>query len=330
MVREGVVLLGRKGGRTGRNLLGVNLFLEPNGRRGFLLRFVSPNNWLGLPEIFLSPEERSFSVTLEIKLSSSNSLASSNSFSGSSSLFSTNSPSSVRLGIFVSDSIGCSVVDLLLENISFLIECFRILGLTLGDERMEETVVDRAKPGLLGIRPGRPGRLPNSDLRVEDGAVVSVTNSDVVSTGGLPVLSSIVVVWPGVGDMPASAPPDWPVVSAAAVLVTEPGVVRRGGIRGLIVDGPRLILRLSVSSICCPGVVAAVVAGVLTMRGLNENGVLWGGRMLLPWSSLPLGKNRFFLRVGRGGDTPRCVGSDTTFGRKVIPPLLLGVNASSL
>ena len=146
-----VVLLGRKGGRMGRNLfLNLNLFRWfPNGRlKGFSsLSLSSLTTWLAFvpnPDSFRSPDVRSASVTSAISLSST-------------------SPSSSRIGTTVSNSIGRVVVDLLLAKILFLIEFLKIPVLTFGVERMEETVVERAKPGLLGRS---PGLLPNSGLLV--------------------------------------------------------------------------------------------------------------------------------------------------------------------
>ena len=198
--------------------------------------------------------------------------------------------------------------------------------------------MDRAKASLLG---NSPGRLPKSGLRVGAEEVVSAANSGVVSVP-LAVLNLIIVVGPGVGDMPASGLPDWRVVSAAPESDTEPGVVRTGGSRGLIVESPRFISDFPSLSVSC-GVVAAVVAAVVpevvaavVCRGLKENGR--SGALLLAPSSPPFlpeevdapRPKKIFLSVGLGGETLRCVGSDTTtLGRGVNPAVLLGVNASS-
>ena len=112
-------------------------------------------------------------------------------------------------GNTVSVSSGLVVVDLRRAKILFLIEFLTgNLVLTLGEEEStEETVVDLAKPGLLG---SSPGRRPNNGLRVEGetGAGVSVANSDRVSAPPLfTVLNSIIVVCPGslLADMPVAS-----------------------------------------------------------------------------------------------------------------------------
>ena len=318
-----MVLRGRNGGRIGRNLfLNLNLFLrEPKGRLVGFSPLGSRSTWFAF---VLKPESlRSSPDALSVSLTSSISLSSS-----------FNSPLSLICGETVSVSTGLVVVDRRLAKILFLIEFFTgNLVLTLGVERIEETVVERAKPGLLG---SRPGRLANNGLRVE-GAVgaSSVANSDVVSASLLfAVLNSIIVVCLGLADMPvASGLSDWRVVADPVASVTGPGVVRSGGSRGLIVGTPRLIPELlAVLLSCCTGVVAVVVAAVVAavVLGRNENGRR-GDRLLpssRPFFPRPRPPKRFPI-VGRGGETPRTVGFvDTSFGRKVIPPVL-GENASS-
>ena len=301
-----MVLRGRNGGRIGRNLfLNLNLFLR--GPKGPLVGFSSGSTWLAFvpkPPSLRSPsDDRSVSLTSSISLSS-------------------NSSPSLSCGNTVSVSTGRTVVDRRLAKILFLIEFFtgnRLL--TLGVERMEETVVERAKPGLLG---SRPGRLANNGLRVDgDGpAGASVANSDVVSSA--PLLNSIiVVVCLGFADMPAAS--GLPVVASPVASVTGPGVVRSGGSRGLIVGTPRLIPGL-LFLLSCTGVVAAVVAAVVL--GRNENGrerLLPCSRPLFPRPRPP----KRFPIVGRGGENPRTGGFvDTSLGRKVIPPVL-GENVSA-
>jgi len=159
-----VVLRGRNGGRMGRNLfLNLNLFLR--GLNGRLVGFSLGSTWLAFepkPETLRSSSDaRSVSLNPSISLSS-------------------NSPSlPMTPGNTVSVSSGLVVVDLRRAKILFLIEFLTgNLVLTLGEEEStEETVVDLAKPGLLG---SSPGRRPNNGLRVEGetGAGVSVANSD--------------------------------------------------------------------------------------------------------------------------------------------------------
>lgn len=96
--------------------------------------------------------------------------------------------------------------------------------------------------------------------------------SSVVASSSFAVFDSVIAECRGVGDMPASGPPDWRVVSAADASLTEPGVVRSGGSRGLIVGTPRLIPMPTSLPVSCDVVPAVVAAVVTPFRGLNENG----------------------------------------------------------
>lgn len=183
--------------------------------------------------------------------------------------------------------------------------------------------MDRAKPGLLGSRPG--GRLPKSGLRVEGGE--EVPRASPVS-GAAPVVE-IMSGGRARPDMPpASGRPDGWVVSAAEASVTGPGLVLSGGSCGRMVGRPGWIRGLVGPAGSSCGVVAGEVPSLFL--GRKEKGRR--GARLAPWPvgapSRPRPKKRL-LSVGRGGEIPRAA-LDTREGRKVIPPELLGVNGSSL